>query len=65
MLNYNLVDDTVDLLYRRAQDIGYHNPKLIETRLDYFQHSKWFHFKAFFVNAYQTFKNLIVWSLAG
>lgn len=65
MLNYNLVDDTVDLLYRRAQDIGYHNPKLIETRLDYFQHSKWFCFKAFFVNIYQTFKNLIVLSLAG
>lgn len=60
MLNYNLADKTVDLLYRRAQDIGYHNPKLIESRLDYFQHSKWFRFKAFFVNAYQTFKNLIV-----
>ncbi|MFW1954608.1 type IV pilus biogenesis/stability protein PilW [Acinetobacter guillouiae] len=60
MLNYNLVDDTVDLLYRRAQDIGYLNPKLIESRLDYFQHSKWFRFKAFFVNIYQTFKNLII-----
>ena len=60
MLNYNLADKTVDLLYRRAQDIGYLNPKLIETRLDYFQHSKWFRFKAFFVNIYQTFKNLIV-----
>ncbi|MFW1966698.1 tetratricopeptide repeat protein [Acinetobacter guillouiae] len=65
MLNYNLVDDTVDLLYRRAQDIGYHNPKLIEARLDYFQQSKWFRFRAFFVNIYQTFKNLIVWSLTG
>ncbi|WP_335954358.1 tetratricopeptide repeat protein [Acinetobacter guillouiae] len=60
MLNYNLADKTVDLLYRRAQDIGYLNPKLIESRLDYFQHSKWFRFKAFFVNIYQTFKNLIV-----
>ena len=60
MLNYNLADKTVDLLYRRAQDIGYLNPKLIESRLDYFQHSNWFRFKAFFVNAYQTFKNLIV-----
>jgi len=60
MLNYNLVDDTVNLLYRCAQDIGYHNLKLIEARLDYFQHSKWFRFKAFFVNIYQTFKNLIV-----
>ncbi|MGO3383891.1 MAG: tetratricopeptide repeat protein [Acinetobacter guillouiae] len=65
MLNYNLTDDTVELLYRRAQDIGYHNPKLIEARLDYFQHSKWFRFKAFFINAYQIFKNIIVWSLAG
>lgn len=65
MLNYNLADKTVDLLYRRAQDIGFHNPKLIESRLEYFQHSKWFRFKAFFVNIYQTFKNLIVWSLTG
>lgn len=64
MLNYNLADKTVDLLYRRVQDIGYLNPKLIESRLYYFQHSKWFCFKAFFVNIYQTFKNLIVLSLA-
>ncbi|CAM9188565.1 tetratricopeptide repeat protein [Acinetobacter bereziniae] len=64
MLNYNLADDTVDLLYRRAQDIGYHNPKLIEARLDYFQQSKLFRFKAFFVNIYQTFKILIIQSLA-
>lgn len=64
MLNYNLADDTVDLLYRRAQDIGYHNPKLIEARLDYFQQSKLFRFKAFFVNIYQKFKILIIQSLA-
>ena len=64
MLNYNLTDDTVELLYRRAQDIGYHNPKLIEARLDYFQDSKWFRLKAYFFNIYQAFKNLIVLSLA-
>lgn len=55
MINFNTDLDTVDVLYERALHLGYTQPKLIESRLDYFNHSKWFRFQAFFVRIFDAF----------
>lgn len=46
VINYNTNDYTVDVLYEKAKYYGYVQPKLIDERLDYFQNSNWYHFKA-------------------